>query len=403
MSSRHVIVRGLGTALAFALGAGGLTYAVTSSGSSSQQTAVAVQGPTSEQQAVLPTQPQGPWSNGGNSSDTSGTSTQTEATDATQEQEEGLVYLTSTVSGGTSAGTGMVLTDDGEIVTNYHVIEGASSITAEVVSTGQKYKATVVGYDSTNDVAVLELSDANGLTTVATDASGDVQVGDAVVGVGNANGDGGAASAAAGTVSALNQSISVSSESGQATEQLSDLIQVDADIISGDSGGALYDADGEVVGMNTAASSGSQDVTGYAIPIADALAVVEQIESGDESGTVQIGSPGFLGVQLAESGTQQQGQGFGPGQSPLDQEGGSTDTGAGVAVAGVVEGSAAASAGLTAGSTITAFDGSSVSSAEGLASAVADHAAGDSVSVTWTDSAGTSHTATVTLQSGSAS
>ena len=387
MTHHHVLVRGLGTALAFALGAGGVTYAVTSGGASSQQTALSVQGRTSQQEAVLPARPTTPWGSGTTADDSS--SVQSSATDATDAQEEGLVYLTSSVSGGTSAGTGMVLSADGDVLTNYHVVEGARSITAEVVSTGTKYRATVVGYDATDDVALLELSDASGLTTVRTDATGDVQVGDAVTGVGNAHGDGGAASAAAGTISALHQSISVSSESGQSTEQLSDLIQVDADIVAGDSGGALYDEDGEVIGMNTAASTGTQDVTGYAIPISHALSIVDQIESGDSGGTVQVGSPGFLGVQVGDGSTQTQG-----GASPAT---------AGVLVAGVVDGSAAEAAGLTAGSTITALDGSSVTSAEGLASAVSEHAAGDQVSVTWTDVDGTAHTATVTLRSGSAS
>ncbi|KQY59663.1 hypothetical protein ASD11_08965 [Aeromicrobium sp. Root495] len=379
MSSRHVIVRGLGTALAFALGAGGIAYATTGAGPAQQQTAVAVQGSPSQEEAALPTRPRGAWGSldGGSSAGSGGTSIQSQATDATTEQEKGLVYLTSTVAGGTSAGTGMVLTADGEVVTNHHVVEGAGSITAEVVSTGEKYRATVVGYDATHDVAVLELTDASGLATVTTDPSGDVEVGDAVVGVGNANGDGGAASAAAGTVSALDRSISVSSESGQATEQLSDLIQVDADIISGDSGGALYDADGEVIGMNTAASSGTQDVTGYAIPIADALAVVEQVESGAGSGTVRVGSPGFLGVQLS-------------------------GTGAGAVVADVVDGSAADGAGITSGSTITSLDGDRVSTADALASAVADHPAGAQVVVGWTDGSGASHQAGVTLGTGSA-
>ena len=365
MTTHHVLVRGLGTALAFALGAGGVTYAVTSGGSDSRQALVATQGLPARERTVLPTQPAGPWaSDGSGGSD----SAQSRATDATKAQEKGLVYLTSSVSGGTSAGTGMVLTDDGDVVTNYHVVEGATSITAQVVSTGRTYRATVVGYDASDDVALLELTDASGLTTVTTDPQGDVQVGDAVTGVGNAYGDGGAASAAAGTVSALHQSISVASESGQGAEQLSDLIQVDADIIAGDSGGALYDEEGEVIGMNTAASTGTQEVTGYAIPIANVLRIVDQIDSGVASD----------GVQIADDSATQT---------------------AGVLVDGVVNGSAAAAAGLTEGSIITAFDGGAATSAEALASAVAEHAVGDSVSITWTSSDGTPHEATVTLRS----
>ncbi len=301
-------------------------------------------------------------------------------TDATAAQEAGLVYINSTVDygAGQAAGTGMILTSDGEILTNHHVIEGATALTVQVVSTGKTYQAAVVGYDATHDVAVLQLENASGLTTIKPDTSGSVQVGDKVTGVGNANGDGGAASAAAGTVAALNRSIAVQSDVGDGGEHLSGLIQVSADIIAGDSGGALYDADGEVIGMNTAASSGNADVTGYAIPIGQALTIAEQIESGTASDTVHTGSTAFLGVQMAQS----------VGESD------------GALVAGTVNGSAARSAGITRGSTVTAFNGSAITSAAQLSKAVASVDAGTSVDVSWTDASGASHTATVTLKAG---
>jgi S1-C subfamily serine protease len=302
-------------------------------------------------------------------------------TDATAAQEAGLVYINTSLDygAGQAAGTGMILTSDGEILTNHHVVEGATSISVQVVSTGKTYDADVVGYDSTHDVAVLQLKNASGLTTVKTDTSGDVQVGDAVTGVGNANGDGGAASAAAGKVAALDQSITVQSEQGGQASNLSGLIEVSADIIAGDSGGALYDSDGQVIGMNTAASSGSTVVTGYAVPITEALSVAEQIESGQQTGTVQIGATGFLGVQMAQA-----------------AYGGSD----GAMVAGIVAGSPAQSAGITAGSTITAFHGSQITSAEELSNAVGALKPGQSVSVSWTDASGSDHTATVTLATG---
>lgn len=359
---------------ASAVGLTGIGYA-TSSGASAVTTDV--QRPSSVQQ---------PYAGGyggtyggtfGPPAATQSQGTETEAVDATAAQEVGLVYITTTLDYGTgqAAGTGMVLTSDGEILTNHHVVEGATAIEVEVVSTGQTYTADVVGYDSTHDVAVLQLEGASGLTPVTTDATGAVAVGDDVTGVGNANGDGGAASAAAGTVVALDQSITVSDEQGGASSRLSGLIQVDADIISGDSGGALYDEDGEVVGMNTAASSGSADVTGYAVPISQALAIADQIESGTASATVQIGNHGYLGVQLSSEVT-------------------------GALVAGVVDDSPAASAGLTAGSTITSFNGSPVTSADDLSEAVAGLAVGDRVTVAWTDTAGQAHTETMTLGDG---
>ena len=255
------------------------------------------------------------------------------------------------------------------------LFRSATTLSVEVVSTGQTYEADVVGYDATSDVAVLQLDDASGLTPVTTDADEVVQVGDAVTGVGNANGDGGAASAAAGTVTALDQTITVSSETGGEAAQLSGLIQVDADIIAGDSGGALYDDDGEVIGMNTAASSGSADISGYAVPISSALAIADQIEAGQESDTVEIGGHGFLGVELSPDVT-------------------------GALVAGVVEDSPAADAGVSAGSTITSLDGTATTSADALSTAVSELEVGDRVTLAWTDTSGQPTTATITLGAG---
>lgn len=304
-------------------------------------------------------------------------SSSSEAADATDAQEVGLVYVTTTLAygSGEAAGTGMVLTADGEILTNHHVVEGATSISVEVVSTGRTYDAAVVGYDATHDVAVLQLEGASGLTPVTTDTSQQLQAGDAVTGVGNAGGDGGAASAASGTVVALDQAITVQSETGGAASRLTGLIEVDADIVAGDSGGALYDSDGEVVGMDTAASSGAADITGYAVPIAQALSIADRIESGTPSDTVTIGNHGYLGITLSSQVT-------------------------GALVAGVVADSPAAAAGLTPGSTVTGLDGAAITSADALSEAVSALAVGDRATVAWTDSSGQAHTETVTLGDG---
>ncbi|KQV73677.1 hypothetical protein ASC61_00845 [Aeromicrobium sp. Root344] len=356
------------------LGVSGLTYAAQAGNAptataSKTTTGLPTQSPADRNLSVLPLDRQ------------AGSIDQAGTTDATAAQEAGLVYINTSVDygAGQAAGTGMILTSDGEILTNHHVVEGATAITVQVVSTGKTYQAAVVGYDSTHDVAVLQLKDASGLTTIKPDTSSAVAVGDKVTGVGNANGDGGAASAAAGTVAAIDKAITVQSDAGSGPERLSGLIQVSADIIAGDSGGALYDSDGEVIGMDTAASSGSADVTGYAIPIGQALTIAGQIESGTESSTVHIGSTGFLGVQLVPAAYQQ---------------------GGGAVVAGTVADSPARAAGITQGSTITQFNGSSISSAADLSAAVAAVDAGKTATVSWTDAAGTSHTATVTLIAG---
>ncbi len=368
---------------ASAVGLTGIGYAV--GHSTLDLSSASVQQSTIAQQPTLTQPPQSPESvspDGGfggpfQTDPSSGGTTGSTAAEATDAQEVGLVYVTSTLDYGTGqgAGTGMVLTSDGEILTNHHVVEGATSVSVEVVSTGRTYDADVVGYDATHDVAVLRLQGASGLTPVTTDTDDDVQVGDTVTGVGNANGDGGAASAADGTVLALDRSITVASETGGGSSRLSGLIEVDADIIPGDSGGALYDAEGEVVGMNTAASSGTADITGYAVPIAQALTIADQIVSGAESDTVRIGNHGYLGVQLSSDVT-------------------------GAYVAGVVEDSPAAGAGLTTGSTITSLNGSATTTADALSEAVSALDVGDRVNVAWTDSSGAAHAATIALGEG---
>ncbi|CCH86955.1 Peptidase S1 [Modestobacter italicus] len=295
---------------------------------------------------------------------------------ATAAQLVGVVDITTVLGyeGGEAAGTGMVLTADGEVLTNNHVVEGATSITVTVLSTGQSYPATVVGTDPTDDVAVLQLAGASGLDAVAVDDDG-VAVGDAVTAVGNAGDEAGTA-AAAGTVTALDQSITATDESGQDAEQLTGLIGIAADVEAGDSGGPLYDAEGEVAGMDTAASStGGQ---AYAIPIATALSIADQITSGVDDATVHQGYPAFLGISVQATGA-----------------GGAT-------VAGVVDGGPADQAGLAAGSVVTAIDGVPITSADDVSSVLAGHAPGDPVSVTWTDGSGQPRTATVTLATGPA-
>ncbi len=295
------------------------------------------------------------------------------ATDATDEQSTGIVQIASTLTNGTGAGTGLVLDADGTIVTNHHVVDGATRIEVTVVATGETYQATYVGGDAVTDVAVLQLEGASGLTPVdlADDAA---QVGDEITAVGDAGGDGGSLTAAPGTVSALGQDITVEATDGSASK-LTDLIQMDAYVVPGDSGGAVLDDEGVVVGMNVAASSGSSEVTGYAIPIATVESIVDQVEAGDESGDVQLGYNGYLGVGLDPSAS-----------SPL--------------VAQVIDDTAAEEAGLAVGDTITAVDGEAVRTADALQAAIAAHDPGDRVTITWTTSGGSTESATVTLGEG---
>ena len=325
---------------------------------------------------------------------TTGTATATSKTALSASQiasrvDPALVDIVSTdgYQGATSAGTGIVLTSDGEILTNNHVISGATSIKATDVGNGRTYTAKVVGYDATDDVAVLQLQGASGLTTASLGNSSTVTTGDNVTALGNAGGKGGTPSVASGTVTALNQSITASDGLSGVSEQLTGLIQTNADIQPGDSGGALVNAYGQVIGMNTAASSSFQfqGQTGqeqaYAIPIAKAMTVAKQIESGTTSGDVHVGATAFLGVGVSSRG------GFASG---------------GAVIAQVVSGSPAAKAGLAEGDEITSIGGQSISTAEEVAHALVKYHPGDSVPVSWVDQYGQSHTATVTLATGPA-
>ena len=321
--------------------------------------------------------------------------------------------------GAYSLGTGIVLTSDGVILTNNHVINGATSITVTDIGNSKTYKATVLGYDESRDIAVLKLSDASGLTTASTGDASSLSIGDSVVALGNAGGVGGTPAVAAGSVTALNQSITASDESSGSSEQLTGLIETNADIQSGDSGGPLVNSHGQIVGIDTAASSsyqfggnggnggfggfgnggfgsqgsgssgssgsssanGGSTTQGFAIPINTALSIAKEIENGQGSSTVHIGATAFLGLQIA---TTQQGQ-F-----------------QGVLLAGTENGTPAAQAGLGQDDLVTALDGKSVSTGTDIQNILVGHHPGDKVSIAWTDASGQSHTATVTLATGPA-
>ncbi|MEO6627474.1 MAG: trypsin-like peptidase domain-containing protein, partial [Aquihabitans sp.] len=288
--------------------------------------------------------------------------------------------------GGSAAGTGMVLTSSGEVLTNNHVIQGSTKITVTVVDTGRSYAAHVVGTDPSDDVAVLQIEGASGLKTI-TAAKSTVTVGDPVVASGNAGGRGGTPTSVAGTVVALGQAITATDENGSNPERLTDLIQVNAAIESGDSGGPLANAAGEVIGMDSAAEVNgtrfrSTSTSGFAIPIAKAFSIVQQIDSGKASSTIHLGLPAFLGVQMA--GTPASGNA------------------AGALVAGVERGTPAGTIGLAAGDTITSVNGQAVDSPTRLTTLL--HAAhpGDKVAIGWTDQSGSLQTAQATLIAGPA-
>ena len=289
--------------------------------------------------------------------------------------------------GGEAAGTGIVLSSSGMVLTNNHVVHGATSISVTDVGNGRTYGATVVGTDVTDDIAVIKLTGASGLATVRIGSSASVQVGDAVVALGNAGGVGGTPSVSTGSVTALDQTITASDASAGTSEQLTGLIQTNATLQPGDSGGPLANPSGQVIGIDTAASSDFQFDSGssqsFTIPIDRAMSIARQIEAGHNSSTVHIGSSAFLGVEV------------GPG-------GGAASNGTGASVVGVIPGTPAAQVGVSAGDVITSVDGESIDTSGTLSDVLGQHHPGNTVRIGWTDTSGQQHSATVQLVSGPA-
>ena len=338
--------------------------------------------------------------------------------------EPGVVDITSALNyqSETAEGTGMVLNSNGLVLTNNHVINGANTVKATLVGSGNKsYTAQVVGYDATSDVALLQLEGASGLKTVSVGNSSQVSLGTPVLAIGNAGGQGGAPTVAPGIINATDRTITAGDEGSNTTETLHGMLQTSAQIQPGDSGGPLANAAGKVIGMDTAASSSSSNsssssVLGYAIPINTALSIASDIAAGHGSSTIQIGLPGFLGVLVPQSSSsspqqqaqQQQGQegGFGGGggsQSCVTTNTSSSvpttiaPASSGALIDNVLCGSAAASAGLGAGDVITAVNGQAVTSPGSLTTIMAKYHGGDKVSVNYVSTSGSKQNVSLTL------
>jgi S1-C subfamily serine protease len=297
-----------------------------------------------------------------------------------------------------AAGTGMVLTSSGEILTNNHVIAGATTIKVVIPHTVHHYTARVVGYSVSSDVAVLQLVNAANLKTISLGNSSRVRVGQAVTALGNAGGTGSFTSAT-GTVTGLDKAITANNDQG-GSEQLTGLIETNAGVQPGDSGGPLLDSTGKAIGMDTAASTstGFQAASAsdaYAIPIAKAVALAKQMVAGTTSATVHVGGTAFLGVQVeaVQTGGYGSGAGGGYGGSPA-----TTSTGA--LIAGVVANGPAAKAGLTAGDVITAINGQAISSPTAITTLLQSLKPGATITVGYSDQNGESLTANATLASG---
>ena len=335
-------------------------------------------------------------SSGGSSSSASGAPKDVNSIAA--KVDPALVDINVTLGGQAAQGsaTGIVLNSSGLVLTNNHVVNGATAISATDLGNGRSYSATVVGYDPSQDVALIQLHGASALKTVQLGDSANVTVRQPVVAIGNAGGLGGTPSAAGGSIVALNQQITARDELDGTSEKLSGLIRTNTDIQPGDSGGPLVNTAGQVIGLDTAASSGysfgfsqAQQSQGFAIPVDTAAALVAQIENHDASASVHIGPTAFLGVEL-----QPAAQG--------GRSGGSGSSRSGATIVAVVPGTPAARAGLTAGDTIVSVDGQSVASPNALTALMDGYKPGDKVTIGWSNSSGARHTSTVRLASGPA-
>jgi S1-C subfamily serine protease len=304
----------------------------------------------------------------------------------------GLVDVTATLGyqQAISAGTGIVLTPSGRVITNNHVIEGATSITVTDVGNHRIYTAAVVGYDQGQDIAVLQLAGASGLKTAPLGTSSAGTAGERVLALGNAQGQGGTPAAATGTITAVGQSITAADQAAGISEQLTGLIQTDVPLQPGDSGGPLVSPAGQVIGMNTAGSSrfqiSSGAAQGFAIPSSQAAPIAAAIAAGRASAAVHIGATAFLGVQVVSYG--------------VPVPGNLTSTGAGVA--GITPGTPAARAGVVAGDVITSVGGHAVTSAMSVRSVLDAYHPGDTASLSWVDQDGQAHTATIVFAGGPA-
>jgi S1-C subfamily serine protease len=350
---------------------------------------------------------------------------------------QGIVIINTTLqySSERAAGTGMVINAErGLVLTNNHVIENSTKISATVAATGKNFQARVVGYDVTGDIALIQLQHPSGLHQVPLGDSSKVKVGDVATALGNAEGRN-AIVPAAGHITGVNRTITASDQGGVVTsETLHGMFQTDAGVVSGDSGGPLVNAAGRVIGMDTAGNDvrlpDQQSAAGFAIPITTALSVAREIAAGHASSTISIGYPPFIGIYVGQgtsSDPQQQAAaqqqqnnggfgGFGGGNGFSGNGSGSQScytndsnlpvpntiapVGSGTLVIGTICGSPAASAGMTAGSVITSVSGQTVGAPQTVHNALSKFRPGDTVSLTWVTPSGQHKTANMTLTEG---
>lgn len=299
----------------------------------------------------------------------------------------GLVDISTVLGyqGAVGAGAGIVIDPSGEVLTNNHVIEGATEISAVSLATSQSYPIDVIGFDRASDIALIRLRGAPPLPTASVGTSSTIAVGDPIAAVGNSDGGDGNPSYAPGVITQLGASVRAADESGGSRE-LFDLIRVAADIRPGDSGGPLVNSSGQVIGINVAATltyrmSGVTGGEGFAIPIDRAMAIANQIRAGAPSPSIHIGDTAFIGVGVADR------LPFAPGPP-------------GAVVRQVLPNTPAVATGLVSGDVITAVDGIPVTAAADLTAIMDQRRPGDVITLAWTDRAGNPRSAPLVLTKG---
>jgi S1-C subfamily serine protease len=326
-----------------------------------------------------------------------------------------VVDITATLAlgAGEAAGTGMVITPSGEVLTNNHVIDEATSITAQIEGRGTKYTATVIGTDPTEDVALLQLKGASGLKTVSIGDSSSVSVGEPVVALGNALDLPGLPTVTSGTITALDRPI-IAQDAGTALcESLSGMLQTNAKLEPGNSGGPLVTSSGQVIGMNTAAASSGQSAgvgtagsrVGFAIPISRAVQIITAMRNNDATDTIHIGPSPLLGVEVIGvngAGTGSECKSHGSGGASGFGLGETAPVKSGALVVNVEGGTPADAAGIQDGDAITSFDNQPVKTPLDLTKLVQAMKPNDHVEVGWVDISGASHVAHVILATGPA-
>jgi S1-C subfamily serine protease len=289
------------------------------------------------------------------------------------------------------AGSGIVLSASGEILTNNHVINQATTVEVVTKANQRRYSARVVGYDRNHDVAMLQIQDPGKLVPAAIGDSTAVRIGEPILGIGNAGGAGGKPIRAPGKVNNVGRSISTSDELTGSTEQLKGLIEILADIRPGDSGGPLVNEAGQVIGVNTAASvnykTSVPNGTGYAIPINDAMEIVQVIRGGRSTDEVHVGPTGIIGIAVAGPALGPDGY-ISPGAKP-----GATITAVGLDSPGEA-------AGLQRGDTIVGVDGTPIDSPTRLTAITGRHRPGDRMNLDWVTQAGQRRSGAVVLGDG---